>query len=82
MINVLINGFNAEKNDATKFIEFFINLPCENVEFEFLPYHEYGKSKWEKLGKEYKMSNAFISNKTLTFFEETFKKYHLKTTRS
>ena len=79
---VLINGFNAENNDAENFAKFFYPLNTNNTTFEFLPYHEYGKSKWEKLGKEYKMSNAFISNKTLTFFEETFKKYHLKTTRS
>lgn len=78
---VLINGFNAEKNDATKFIEFFINLPCENVEFEFLPYHEYGKIKWISLGKDYKIENGFISNQTLKYFEDIYKQHGLNVVR-
>lgn len=42
---VLINGFNAEREDALFFAEFFKDLPTENAKFEFLPYHEYGKNK-------------------------------------
>ena len=79
---VLINGFNAEKKDAVTFAEFFRNLPTQNATFEFLPYHEYGKSKWEKLGKEYTMANAFVSQDTVKLFEEIFKSYHFKTIRS
>lgn len=79
---VLINGFNAEREDAVKFAEFFKNLPTQNAVFEFLPYHEYGKNKWEKLGKDYKMKNAFVNQDTVNLFEEIFKSKHLKTIRS
>ena len=79
---VLINGFNAEKSDAIKFAEFFKNLPTGHASFEFLPYHEYGKSKWLKLGKPYEMQNAFVTKETVKLFEEIFKANHLKTIRS
>ena len=79
---VLINGFNAERSDAVKFAEFFHGLPTENATFEFLPYHEYGKNKWEKLGKVYEMQNAFVAQETVKHFEYVFKSYHLKTIRS
>ena len=79
---VLINGFNAEREDAICFAEFFKDLPTQNATFEFLPYHEYGKSKWEKLGKEYQMKDAFVTQDTVKLFEEIFKSYHFKTIRS
>ena len=79
---VLINGFNSEQNDATNFALFFKDLPTENATFEFLPYHEYGKSKWIKLNKPYKMQNAFVSDETIKIYEKTFKDYNLKTIRS
>lgn len=79
---VLINGFNADKEDALRFAEFFKNLPTTNATFEFLPYHEYGKNKWEKLGKAYQMQNAFIPQSTVILFEKIFKSNFLKTTRS
>lgn len=79
---VLINGFNAEQDDAVKFAEFFKDLPTENASFEFLPYHEYGKNKWEKLGKDYPMKNAFVTQDTVNLFEKIFKSKHLKTIRS
>lgn len=79
---VLINGFNAKKEDAVAFATFFKDLPVKNAKFEFLPYHEYGKSKWEKLGKEYQMKNAFVTQDSVTLFEEVFKSYHYKIIRS
>lgn len=79
---VLINGFNAEKEDAVQFAEFFKKLPTENAAFEFLPYHEYGKNKWEKLGKPYQVRDAFVTQETVKFFEDIFHTYQLKTIRS
>lgn len=79
---VLINGFNAEKGDAEKFAEFFNALPTDNATFEFLPYHEYGKSKWLKLGKPYEMQNAFVTQGTVKLFEDVFISCRLKTIRS
>ena len=79
---VLINGFNADKEDAVKFARFFEDLSTENAMFEFLSYHEYGKNKWEKLHKNYQMKNAFVTQETVNYFEDVFKRYNLKTIRS
>ncbi len=61
----LINGFNNGKENAVLFAEFFEKLKTqsgnENLYFEILTYHEYGKEKYEKLGKEYKVQNGFVT---------------------
>ena len=79
---ILINNFNSTKSDAENFARFFSSLPTENTEFEFLPYHEYGKTKWLKLGRTYSMENAFVTQETVKTFEKTFADYKLKTIRS
>ncbi len=61
----LINGFNNGKENAVLFAEFFENLKNQsgnkNLHFEILTYHEYGKEKYEKQGKEYKVENGFVT---------------------
>ena len=61
----LINGFNNGKENAVLFSEFFEKLKLEsgneNLCFEILTYHEYGKEKYEKSGKEYKVQNGFVT---------------------
>ena len=61
----LINGFNNSKENAVLFAGFFEELKNksgnENLCFEILTYHEYGKEKYEKSGKEYKVENGFVS---------------------
>lgn len=61
----LINGFNNEKENAILFADFFKQLKVqsgnENLYFEILTYHEYGKEKYEKSGKEYKVENGFVT---------------------
>ena len=61
----LINGFNNGRKNATLFAEFFTELKekseNENLYFEILTYHEYGKEKYEKIGKEYKVENGFVT---------------------
>ncbi len=79
---VLINNFNAEESDAVAFARFFKDLPTENATFEFLPYHEYGKHKWEKIGKPYQMTDAFVSPERVRYFENVFASFHLRTVRS
>ena len=79
---VLIRGFNAEREDAEHFARFFSELDTSNASFEFLPYHEYGKSKWLSLGREYTVKDAHVTPETVAYFEETFHKYNLKTIRS
>lgn len=79
---VLVNGFNASESDAKEFAKRFDGLDCKNVQFEFLPYHEYGKYKWEKLGKEYTVKDGFVTESTVRMFENVYKKHNLKTIRS
>ena len=61
----LINGFNNGKENAVLFAEFFEQIKTlsdnENLYFEILTYHEYGKEKYEKAGKEYKVENGFVT---------------------
>lgn len=67
----LIHTFNDAKEDAKGFLRFFAALPGK-FSVEILPYHEYGKEKWSKIGKPYQMHDAFVSKDTVAFFEQTF----------
>ncbi len=69
----LINDFNTQ--NPAKFAEYFSKFNTENIVFEFLPYHEYGKAKWKT---KYKINNGFITDDTLQDFISTFKRYDLK----
>ncbi len=69
----LICGINAY--GAEKYAEYFSGFNTENVVFEFLAYHEYGKDKWEE---EYKVSDGFVSEEILDEFRKTFCEYNLK----
>ena len=52
----LIGGFNASKEDARAFASLFCaaGVPS-HAKVELLSYHEYGKSKYEKIGIPYTM---------------------------
>jgi len=54
----LINGFNASVEDAKQFAKILKPL---NLKVELLSYHEYGKEKWLKLGKQYSIIDGFLS---------------------
>ena len=73
----LIHGFNDSDKDLEGFTHFFSSLKNSggNFDIEILPYHEYGKEKWEKCGKEYKVINGFVDNETVNKFIKTFKDY-------
>ncbi len=73
----LINGFNNGKENAVLFAEFFEELKTksgnENLYFEILAYHEYGKEKYEKSGKEYKFQNGFVSPEDIKILSKEIK---------
>lgn len=52
----LIGGVNDSENDGKKFVEFFQTFANENVTFEILKYHEFGKKKWKECGWDYQMT--------------------------
>ena len=56
---VLVPGYTDDLNDLRKTRKFINKL--KNVErVEVLPYHDLGKSKWEKIGIPYPLSNVKI----------------------
>ncbi len=78
----VIKGFNDTKEDAMNFISFLKEHITDNVQFEFLPYHEYGKEKWEKCGMAYTIKDGFVSPETILMYENLFKENDLKVTRT
>lgn len=67
----LIGGVNDGKEDRREFLSLFRELKGDNVTFEILSYHEFGKKKWEQCGEEYKMTKeAYVSEAVLKEFKE------------
>ena len=77
----LIQGFNTTAEDLQRFITFakqVLTLQSNNqISFEFLPYHEYGKVKWEASGKPYTIKDGFVSKETLTSFQQAFQEQNI-----
>lgn len=78
----LIGKVNADEKDINEFIKIFKQYAYSNVRFELLCYHEYGKEKWAKCGKEYKVKNAFVSEETRIAFENKMRMNGLNIVRT
>ncbi len=78
----LVHYFNCSEKDARGFGEFFTELQSlgtnDNVSFEILTYHEFGKEKYNKLGKDYTVTNGFTSTDDVKLLTEEIKKRNLK----
>lgn len=76
----LIGGFNATCEDAYGFCRLFDSLGLsENTTLELLPYHEYGKDKYKKLGMEYRMTDAaFVSKERIDDIKRIFSEHGIK----
>ena len=57
---VLIPGITDKEEDLVKLKDFLDGIKVEK--FEFLPYHDLGKYKWEKLGKNYELKDVRVAN--------------------
>lgn len=65
----LIGGINDGPDDLKEFLAFFGEIKGENVTFEVLAYHEFGRKKWEECGWEYKMTEgAYVKDEVLGQF--------------
>ncbi|MDF2597058.1 MAG: pflC [Clostridia bacterium] len=73
----VIKGFNDSEEDINGFISFFKPYDTRHTQFEFLPYHEYGKAKWEQCGRVYEMKDAYVDTATINLYETLFKKNNL-----
>lgn len=59
----VIPGFNDTREDISAIIGFLKNRP--NTEYELLPYHSFGKSKYAALGREYPMGDAALDKEKI-----------------
>ncbi len=78
----LINGFNASAEDAKGFVSCLRPFWHDGMKLEVLRYHEYGKDKWEKLGKPYQMKNAFVTDEQFDSFCSVLSSGSIELTRT
>lgn len=57
---VLVPGITDKKEDLLKLKELLKTINVEK--FEFLPYHDLGKYKWEKLGLPYELEDVRVAS--------------------
>ena len=78
----LIHYFNCGEENALGFGEFFSELHnegnSENVSFEILTYHEFGKEKYDKLGIDYNVSDGFVTADDVRILADEIRKRNLK----
>ena len=81
----LVGGFNASIEYIPRFITFFQELLGlgGNFTVECLPYHDYGKAKWEALGKDYVLGTAaFVKGSLVQEFERAFQQAGIQVVRT
>lgn len=78
----VINNINANEEEILEIIDFMAGNDTSGTCFELLPYHEYGKVKWEKCGKAYPISDGYVDADRIAYFEELFKQNGLVTKRT
>ena len=66
----LIHGVNDDDAALEGFRDFFAAVNRPGMTVEFLRYHEYGREKWAKLGREYAMQDAFLPEGRAEKFEK------------
>ena len=77
----LIKFFNCGEQTAKDFIEFFAELSHKsenNLFFEILTYHEFGKEKYNKLHMDYTVTDGYVTEEDVKILLQEFKKANLK----
>lgn len=69
----LVHGFNDSDASLSAFLAFFGKLDRDRFDVELLPYHEYGKEKWQKCGKTYTVTDGKVSTDAVRTFTEAFR---------
>lgn len=70
----LVHGFNDGAEALEGFLQFFREHPMEHATLEILPYHEFGKDKWQQCGLEYQVKDGYVTEETVKKFETAFRK--------
>lgn len=82
----LIHFFNCGNENAVAFAEFFEKLKTEsnneNLCFEILTYHEFGKDKYKNLQKQYTVTDGFVSDEDVRILTQELTKRNLKIIRT
>ena len=73
----LIPDFNDTEDDICQFISVITDFKLDKLSVELLPYHEYGKVKWEQAGMKYTMQNKKIEIETVKKYGKIFEKHHI-----
>lgn len=80
---VLIKGFNDTQNDAEGVRRVLSGKRRpDGRNSSFCPYHEYGKAKWKKCGREYAVIDAFVSEQTVQTYAEIYRQNHLNVVKT
>ncbi len=77
----LIKFFNCGEETAKEFALFFKELAetgNENLYFEILTYHEYGKEKYSKLNMEYTVTDGYVTDEDIRTLLRELKNKNLK----
>ncbi len=78
----LIHFFNCGEENAQGFANFFKHLADksgnENLHFEILTYHEFGKEKYETQNIAYTVTDGFVSNEDIKLLKNKIKDNNLK----
>lgn len=69
---LLIHSFNDTQKDIDNFLKFYQSIHTDFMTFEFLSYHEYGKSKWEDLGLTYSIKDGYIDPTIKRQYEQAY----------
>lgn len=78
----LISEFNGDIKYIPEFLDFFASLNCSHLQFEFLTYHEYGKSKWKQCGMQYQIQEGYVTEALRSEYEDAFRKANLTVVRT
>ncbi|PWM75795.1 MAG: pyruvate formate lyase-activating protein [Bacillota bacterium] len=79
---VLVHGVNDSEACARAYAAFYKRCDTSRAAFEFLPYHEYGKQKWEKRGMPYRVENGFVTEETVAAYRRIYEENDLKVIRT
>ncbi len=84
----VIHGFNDGEADAARFAAFLRELNvrrpvgAEEIRTELLPYHEYGRDKWKKLGLPYRVTDGFVTPERIRALENALRENGVSVTHT
>jgi pyruvate formate lyase activating enzyme len=72
----LIAGVNTEAADMAGMAGFIRSLPGKKPKINLLPYHDIGRGKYEKLGKDYRLPDSGLLTPTDALLKRSIEIFH------